>query len=257
MLWLNETVSLADRVHYYRVKEVHPMARSSRYRWIVGMAFVAILSASAMAGNVQVFSTEADWLARSTNLTTVTFSGLAPAGGYTFFNTAAGLTTGGVNFVGYSQNPVMGPYWLAVVDPGLDPSAYGYGTGAVLRGLSGPNEPTPGYITATLNGNYTSISADLNTVLGAGANVIVTLSTGEVIVVATTNVSNTLSFFGITSDVGISSISFQSSTDQYLVMDNFTYGDDPPTVPEPGSLMLFGSGLFVVAGILRRKLHRS
>ena len=182
---------------------------------------------------------------------------IGAGGGYTFFNTAAGLTTGGVNFVGYSHSSVMGPYWLAVVDPGLDPSQYGFGSGAVLRGLSGPNEPTPGYITATLNGNYTSISADLNTVLGGGANVIVTLSTGEVIVVATTPLSDTWSFFGITSDVGISSISFQSSTDQYLVMDNLTYGDDPPqAAPEPGSLMLFGSGLFVVAGILRRKLHR-
>ncbi len=45
--------------------------------------------------------------------------------------------------------------------------------------------------------------------------------------------------------------------DSGLAIDNVTVNDEPipGQVPEPGTLVLMGSGLFAVAGAIRRKLH--
>jgi hypothetical protein len=55
--------------------------------------------------------------------------------------------------------------------------------------------------------------------------------------------------------------SFSSGTVDLLSSGDFTsagvFAPSPSTVPEPGSLVLFGSGLLGLAGVLRRKLKRS
>lgn len=41
----------------------------------------------------------------------------------------------------------------------------------------------------------------------------------------------------------------------YIGFDNVTFGSTNPTVPEPGTLALFGSGVLGLAGLIRRKLN--
>lgn len=68
------------------------------------------------------------------------------------------------------------------------------------------------------------------------------------------------SFFGVTDTTGIKSICFGlpncgTTTSLSFAMDNLTIGSGGATTPEPTTLLTFGSGLFAVAGVLRRKLR--
>jgi len=56
---------------------------------------------------------------------------------------------------------------------------------------------------------------------------------------------------------GTDSISFSFRDDPaYLALDNVSVTETTTTVPEPGSMMLMGSGALAFAGVLRRKLLR-
>ena len=61
-------------------------------------------------------------------------------------------------------------------------------------------------------------------------------------------------FFGATNAGGISKI-FIANGDGGIEVDHLQYGFQPSSVPEPGSLLLLGSGLSGLAGVIRRKLR--
>ncbi|HVZ61365.1 MAG TPA: PEP-CTERM sorting domain-containing protein [Terriglobales bacterium] len=229
------------------------------------LAVVLLLGLPALADNLTVYTDQAAWQAVSTNLTTISFEGIAPAGGFQYFNTAAGLTTGGVQFVGTSTNSVTGAYWLVVVDSQLDTNLYDWGSGAVLRGLSGPGSAYSGYVDAFLPGGYTSLGFDLMAVNPNGTmvnEIFITLSDGSVRTIQT-GATLVPTFMGLTSDTPITSVRFNSTGTGYLAMDNFRYGDDPPLAqptsnepiqtPEPATLGLLASGLGFMQVALRRR----
>ena len=62
-------------------------------------------------------------------------------------------------------------------------------------------------------------------------------------------------FFGIGNPSGFASVSLSTNGAGGALVDNITFGDDPPTgtVPEPASLILFGTSCLGPAMALRRR----
>jgi hypothetical protein len=190
------------------------------------------------------------WAAATTGLTVINFEGLASPGVPGNYSTAGGLTLGGVQFIGVTP---PNNYYLYVQDPGTA-AKYGWGSGDVLEGPNSTWIPgNPGYIEATLPAGYTAVSAHVMTHTPYAQQVIVSIpATGESFTISTSGLP-TPTFVGlISSDLPIQSVQFQASG-SYILMDNFTYGQE---TPEAETLLLGGTGLLGlwIARRLRR-LH--
>ncbi len=108
-------------------------------------------------------------------------------------------------------------------------------------------------IQATFSPSTTAVATDIFNLDGNGnVGVEVIDDTGShMYSVAVTNPN--FSFFGITTDTGyINSISFTPPT-SWVGIDNFSYGTAGQHVPEPATMLLFGTGLAGLVGMRRRK----
>jgi hypothetical protein len=152
--------------------------------------------------DVTQYTDRASFSAACSKLSTITFSGLAPSGGWVFLGYPGTLTVDGVTF----QTPDS---CMFVQDRNY------YGSGAFLSAQQGVATPT---ISVTLPGGTTAIGADFY----SGHSVRVTLATGQSYVIAPPPSFPSLRFFGFTSDTAIASISIVATEGADL--DNVTYG---------------------------------
>lgn len=195
------------------------------------------------------YPTKADWTAAVTNIITAPFTGQAESAAFTFYNTSAGLTVGGVNFVGFTGEPNV--YNLRVYNPAFD-STLDRGSGPALGGGWAPNN-----LVATLPaGGVYALAVDISTEV-KGRNVLITLSSGgaDTTYTITSPATSTMMFWGITSDVPITEIKF-SATNTMAMIDNFSYAEIPggEETPEPIGLVLGATGLAAIW--LARRLRR-
>ncbi len=200
-----------------------------------------------------------------TTMTTLTFEGIAANGTLAGYNTSAGLTLNGVNFVGSYSGTSSNYYFLYVAGQGYVETG-----NAVLEGP--PSRDTSingnGFLRATLPGGVTSVGTDYRNVFSQnttlytnGMNVIVTTSDNQTqsFTLNATNVRQFAGFSVLTPGVTITSLQFSSAYNSqtgqrnYPVLDNFTFGQAPTPVPEPATLALLGSGLIGLAVTIRRK----
>jgi hypothetical protein len=212
--------------------------------------------APAYSTTITTYSNQATWeAATSAGYQTVTFTGLAPAGGSTSYNSATGVTADGVDFIGYSSAGVSD---VQVIDTS-SVSWYNDGTGDALIESASPStssSPLP-YINIVLPANVTSLSLDLWTASSPGMSYSITVA-GNTYTVPTVS-GNTETFWGITSDTPITSIQLDvpastPSSGTQALLDNFSFGaDDMSAAPEAGTYLLIGSGLIGLV-ILRKRL---
>lgn len=184
----------------------------------------AWLFSNVASAELIVFTSEAAFNAATTNRVVETNS--APPNGFIDVHneTIKGIT--------YS-NPAF------MVDPGYQPELYDWGTGAVL--LLGP-------VTQLGLPSVTAFAADFGT-LFQGASIIVTIDGIETEI--DTLPRNEFSFYGFVSDTPFTSVSMRTA-EQFIILDNITYGDEninpPPIgVPEPSTMALFGIGAALLA----------
>lgn len=178
----------------------------------------------------------------SANATTVTIPEPDPDF-YVFFGIGdASVTYGGVTFV---QQDSIGTAALFNVGHFLS------GLPAVLSSQARPGLDN---ILIMLPTPTTSFSVDYGTFLGSPVTFL--LSNGHSITLGSTgnNTYDTPDFFSAT-DTPFSSV-LVTSADVVMDINNITYDGTTPT-PEPGTLVMLGSGILAAAGAIRRRLSTS
>jgi hypothetical protein len=227
--------------------------RASIFSVSIGIA-LALVPGSCTT--ITTYNNATSWqAATSAGYQTVTFTGLAPAGGDTAYTSPTGVTSDGAEFIGYSSS---GSSDIQVVDTSGF-SYYNWGTGdALIQSLNRPNASSPlPYVNIVLPANITSLSLDLFTTSPQALNYTITVAGNQYTVPTFTQ--STLAFWGITSTSAISSIQLTLAGTTYNgssneLLDNFSFGaEDMATAPEAGTYLLIGSGLIGFVA-LRKKL---
>lgn len=206
---------------------------------LAAFAAVAFISTPARADTI-VFNTRAAFVAATSTLTTIGFEGIAPTNSVANFSSP--LTIAGATFSGAATGAV------SVVDSGFFAPLFQFNSGAVLSGFA--------FVDVSLPGGVTAIGTDLMSTNPSGLPFQVTLSNGESFLVNTPD-RPARGFFGITSDVAITSIRFvtvpaPNQSSGIPLVDNFSFGQ-AAAVPEPATMLLLGTGL---AGIAMRARTR-
>lgn len=164
---------------------------------------------------------------------TIDFEGIAPGGGFTFFDTPSGLTLSGVNFEGIAPSNTQLPFYLRVVDPLFGPAFYDWGSGAILhgppvpvgpQGEGGPNS----HIHVTLPKGVTSFGTDIMSILQYASAFEVTVSTAggtsRYQVPSLTHPNR--AFVGFVSPIPIDSVDLAASNG-FPILDNFSFAPTP------------------------------
>jgi len=206
---------------------------------LAAFAAVVFVSTPARADTI-VFTSRAAFNAATTGLTTIDFEGIATPNSVANFSSP--LTIAGATFSGSPTGSV------SVVDSGFFAPLFQFNSGASLSGFA--------FVDVTLPAGTTAIGTDLMSTNPTGLPFRVTLSNGETFIV-NTPLRPERGFFGITSDVAITSIRFvtvpgPNQSAGIPLVDNFSYGQAAPAaVPEPATMVLLGTGLVGIAARAR------
>lgn len=106
-------------------------------------------------------------------------------------------------------------------------------------------------LTITLPYLVNAVAFDYGNYLGTpGLNLSITLGTGGS--TTTSTLANSFAFFGAISDTSFNSLVLSGNTNN-LVLDNVSYGQGGAPVPEPATMILFGTGLAGLVAARRKK----
>jgi hypothetical protein len=220
------------------------------------LTFIAIALRPADCTTITTYNNLTNWSAATTaGYQTVTFTGLTPAGTATTYNGPTGVTSDGVEFIGYNTS---GSSDIQVIDTSAF-SYYDWGTGdALIQSLNRTNAGSPlPYVNIVLPSNITSLGLNLFTASPEALNFTITVAGNQYSVPSFSQ--PTLAFWGITSSTAISSVQLTLAGTTYNggsseLLDNFSFGtEDMAVAPEAGTYLLIGSGLIGFV-LLRKRL---
>lgn len=204
-----------------------------------------VLAASSLVGATAlpaqtIFSDRSTWSAAVSGVTTLDFSGIAPAGFYAVIpNPDGGVTFSGANF-------------FYATDPAYSPSFYDWGTGPVLFASSSNWTMTFGAGVRAVGLSFGSIVSDLFSF---------TLNGGSTFGPYTGGTKPDWAFFGLTSNSDITTLSVNSVLDPYVgvvIYDDVSYAvSSASVVPEPSTMMLLATGLVSIGGLGLRRRSKS
>jgi hypothetical protein len=216
---------------------------SLRFRLICGtMMLLALITISAQAGTTSVYTTDASFLA-------------AAGGGLTFesFETATNASPTLVNFPGGT---------FGCVGTSFCPGFFGISTIFADTGVQSVFFASPDQAVFTFNSPINAFGIAIG---GAGDvspnTTVATLSNGDS-AYALLNWTGPFvvfganrAYFGIIDSVPFTSVTFTpNNSGDGIFFDSMSYGL-ASTTPEPGTMVMFGSGVLGLAGVLRRKFR--
>lgn len=207
---------------------------------LLGFVLLLMVNCAAMADTF--FTNAGAWAAAVNSTTSVNFEGLLVPGDFAYIGYGPGASTS-VGAVQFSVGAAGVDNLLFVLGDGY----YGFpvSTIAPQSTSAGTND-----LLITLPGSYTALAFDFSSFVPLGPTTI-TLSDGASITLASGNAPN-LIFFGATTTTGVSWVDI-SVPGYGLNVDGITYGS--ANAPEPGSLVLLGSGILGIASVVRRKFR--
>ena len=204
---------------------------------------IVILAASCVAQADNFYSSQAAWAAAlSGSPTTINFEGIAPVNGY--LNLTPGTIVGGVSFAIGPASPSGASFW--VIGDNFYYPGYAVASSQTASG-------TVDFL-ATLPSSVTALG--FNYIVGPGA-VTITLSDGATTTLNPSDPGNNFGFFGVTALGGVTWVDITEPytlASQAINLKDFSYGT-ASTTPEPASLVLLGTGVLGLAGVIRRKLN--
>ncbi len=233
---------------------------------IIAAISIAIMLTPAYSATLQEYTDVIAFGTMTENMTLINFDNLGvSANGYLQYGNT-GLTTSGVQFLGYLS--YMGGYYTAL-GWGVD-NVYDWGSAGTLRGPGGSNQ----YLRIVLPSGVTAIGMNFMTADysdNTGGNITITPATMNAFAPVATSVwspgvnpspaaSGILpTWWGFTSDEPIAYLDISSSNLGYIALDNMQFGSkateqqpsDPPEVPEAATMILIGTGLGIFS-LLRR-----
>lgn len=223
------------------------LKQCSRFFAAPALLAFALSISPARASVIGFYSDKASFDAAAQSLQTVTFSTLGT------YNTDAGLTLGGVVFVGFDG----AGYLMSVDDPKAlpgDPHNYGFN---VLRGRN--DAPGSSYIQTTLPSDTTAIGMNMMS-FWSGKDVIITLFYGDSSnsgpLTINTSAAAPAAYWGVTTTIPITSFQLAGTNSGQPMLANLEYGtaaSDPAETPEVATFLMIGSGL-VCLRTLRKRL---
>lgn len=201
--------------------------KTSTLSILASVLTASLLACTSASATIIKFTSRAAFNAATT--AQVVQPNFAPPGDFVDVSSA---TIGGISY----PDPAF------MIDPGLAPALYEFGTGPILL-LQGTSSLTFGPVSA--------FAADFGTILPPAGPVTITID-GIAFVLATSSQPE-LTFYGFVSTTPFSSVSFFTAA-QFLILDNVTLANPagPASVPEPESLAMLGLGLAALAWSRRR-----
>jgi len=199
-----------------------------------------VLTLTATAHADSMYSNAASFAAAASNLTEVTFSGLAPSYGVAFESN--GFTTQGATFSS------SGLSTMVVADSAIAGTDYSGGDVLTFDYLG------PSTLTIDLPSSN-SVAFDFGSLDCLDSPLTITLSDGYTTTIPNGNAltSGSLDFVGFTSSAAITSVTLSLDGISSEVLDDVEYGKTvsaAAATPEPGSLLLAATGMVGAAGAL-------
>ena len=217
---------------------------------------MAVLVASGRAATV--YSDRTTWESVVSGLTTINFEGIAAAGATAQFDTSAGLTVSGVQFLG--QGTLRGPFGPVLTVYNLDVT--NDGTNSVVIGPSSGRNMIGGSLISQGTGRLIIIFPSPVTAFGANVQQSATPLGSISVGIPSQSFDQSLGavasplFWGIISPVPFTGVVFapgiaEPNISKNVVLDDVSFGN--AVVPEPSSALMLIAGAGVIALVRYRR----
>ena len=221
---------------------------------------------STAPASVVLYTSQTAFDAATSSVSSFGFNSLITGSGSVSYNTAAGLTLDGFNFVG-TTGTASNPYYLGAEGPSFYFNDYNRVPGA--SSLQGPGissafyDVTNGAMTITMPGaGVTAFGLVVFDVLvgdttGAGTDTVNLYAGGSTGSVVTPAFAGT-GFIGFTSTVPITSVTLTGTNPNEFPTISSVYFEEAAasSVPEPGTLGLSGFGLLLGVVLISNRRNR-